>query len=63
MFNKILNTSLAYIIMIFIFVIIIIVVPIIMFFGYLEVSNFKEKSEAKRVSSRNISKISRPEVM
>ena len=34
-----------------------------MFFGYLEVSNFKEKLEAKRVSSTNISQISRPEAI
>ena len=34
-----------------------------MFFGYLEVFNFKEKLEAKRVSSTNISQISRPEAI
>ena len=42
---------------------IIFVVPTIMFFGYLEVSNFKEKLEAKRVSSTNISQINRPEAI
>ena len=34
-----------------------------MFFGYLEVSNFKEKLETKRVSSTSISQISRPEAI